>query len=88
MHKEGPLYLKSVTRNLCNWTEEMYLFIKFHEQAWHGIANRLGDLEIGCRFPAGASNFSVLRSVQTGPGVHTAFYLMDMGALFLGKRPG
>jgi hypothetical protein len=36
------------------------------------------------RFPAGARDFSLLHSMQTGSGVHTALYPLDMGGYFPG----
>jgi hypothetical protein len=38
----------------------------------------------GVRFPAGASDFSLLHSVQTGPGAHPASYPMGT----VGKAAG
>jgi hypothetical protein len=50
-----------------------------------GLNNRM----IGVRFPAGAGNFSLLHSVQTGSGVHPASYPMSTGgSLPRGKAAG
>jgi hypothetical protein len=44
---------------------------------------------VGVRFPAGARYFSLLRSIQTGPGAHPDSYPMGTGSFSPGvKRPG
>jgi hypothetical protein len=44
---------------------------------------------IGVRLPAGAGNFSLGHSFQTGSGAHPASYPTDTGRSFPGvKRPG
>jgi hypothetical protein len=54
---------------------------------WYSDGLRAG--RSGVRFPAGAGNFSLYHLVQTGSGVHAAYYLMGPGALSLGvKRSG
>jgi hypothetical protein len=49
-----------------------------------GIATdyRLDDREIEVRFSAGERNSSLLHSVQTGFGAHSASYTMGTGGLF------
>jgi hypothetical protein len=64
----------------------MYL-LSFMSRRWSvGIAVRLDDPKIEVRFSAGG--VTVRRSVRTGPRSHTASYLTESGALFLGKRSG
>jgi hypothetical protein len=46
-----------------------------------GIKTSYG-LDRRVRFPAGASDFSLLYNVQTGSGVHPASYTMGTGGLF------
>jgi hypothetical protein len=44
---------------------------------------------VGVRFPAGASDFSLLHSVQTGSGAHPYSYPIGTAGSFGGiKRPG
>jgi len=46
----------------------------------------LNDRMIGVRIPAGAGNFSLRHRVQTGSGVHPAFYTMDTESSFPGGK--
>jgi hypothetical protein len=45
------------------------------------------DWTAGVRFPTGARYFSLLRSVQTGSGTHSASYPIGTGGSFLGVKP-
>jgi hypothetical protein len=48
-------------------------YVKFYPVATgYGLDDRVS----GVRFPVGAGNFSLLRRVQTGSGIHPVSYLM------------
>jgi hypothetical protein len=62
--------------------------IRHHDVGQAYLRNRDGSLGIatdwttGVRFPLGARDFSVLQSVQTGSGLHSASYPMGTEGSF------
>jgi hypothetical protein len=73
--------------------EGTYTYNEYTASSWSssvgiGTGYRLHDRGIGIRFPAGAGNFTILHSSQTGSGAQQARSTLGTGDLYPGvKRP-
>jgi hypothetical protein len=84
----GPGKENAVTHPL---PSDLYTVYNTSEDSSVSIVNRLGAGRPGSSgsFSTGARNFFLLHSVQTGCGLHLAFYPKRVGLFTLGvKRPG
>jgi hypothetical protein len=64
----------------------IHVFMSRDSSVCIAIGYGLNGRGSGIPFPAGAGNFSLHHSVQTGSGAHPASYLMCTGGCFPGSK--